>query len=133
RRTRGARQEGSRARHEGVPDAPPRPRRRENGQHAHRLATLLTLPAPRRILAWRLAAAALGILVVALTFTPITNNDLFLHLLTGRLVLEQHAVPTVDDYSALARGRPYIAHEWLSAVLFRLLQAAGPGEGWGRL
>ncbi|HYV18511.1 MAG TPA: hypothetical protein VFC25_05735 [Verrucomicrobiae bacterium] len=91
------------------------------------------MPAPRRILAWRLAAAALGILVVALTFTPITNNDLFLHLLTGRLVLEQHAVPTVDDYSALARGRPYIAHEWLSAVLFRLLQAAGPGDGFDRL
>jgi len=91
------------------------------------------LPAPRRILAWRLAAAALGLLVIALTFTPITNNDLFLHLLTGRLVLEQHAVPTVDDYSALARGRPYVAHEWLSAVLFRLIQAAGPGDGFDRL
>ena len=74
------------------------------------------MPAPRRILAWRLAAAALGILVVALTFTPITNNDLFLHLLTGRLVLETHEVPRVDDYSALARGRPYVAHEWLAAV-----------------
>jgi hypothetical protein len=91
------------------------------------------LPAPRRILAWRLAAAALGLLVVALTFTPITNNDLFLHLVTGRTVLERHAIPTVDDYSALARGRPYVAHEWLSAVLFRLIQTAGPGEGWGRL
>jgi hypothetical protein len=91
------------------------------------------LPAPRRILAWRLAAAALGLLVIALSFTPITNNDLFLHLLTGRLVLERHAVPTVDDYSALARGRPYVAHEWLSAVLFRLIQAAGPGEGFDRL
>ncbi|HET8946862.1 MAG TPA: hypothetical protein VFQ07_07755 [Candidatus Polarisedimenticolia bacterium] len=91
------------------------------------------MPAPRRILAWRLAAAALGLLVIALSFTPITNNDLFLHLLTGRLVLERHAVPTVDDYSALARGRPYVAHEWLSAVLFRLIQAAGPGEGFDRL
>jgi hypothetical protein len=91
------------------------------------------LPAPRPILAWRLAAAALGLLVIALTFTPITNNDVFLHLLTGRLVLERHAVPAVDDYSALARGRPYVAHEWLAAVLFRLIQAAGPGEGFDRL
>jgi hypothetical protein len=91
------------------------------------------LPAPRRVLPWRLAAAALGLLVVALTLTPVTNNDLFLHLVTGRLILERHAVPSVDDYSALARGRPYVAHEWLSAVLFRLIQTAGPGEGFGRL
>ena len=91
------------------------------------------MPAPRRVLPWRLAAAALGLLVVALSLAPVANNDLFLHLVTGRLILERHAVPSVDDYSALARGRPYVAHEWLSAVLFRLIQAAGPGEGFGRL
>src|SRR6185436_11966853 len=27
----------------------------------------------------------------------------------------------------------YVAHEWLSAVLFRLIQAAGPGDGFDRL
>jgi hypothetical protein len=90
-------------------------------------------PAPPRTRAWRLAAAALGLLTVALTTAPISNNDLFLHLVTGRVVLEQHAVPRVDDYSALARGRPYVAHEWLAAVLFRLVQQAGSGEGFDRL
>ena len=89
--------------------------------------------APARTRAWRLALVALGLLVVAITLAPISNNDLFLHLVTGRVVLETHAVPQVDDYSALARGRPYVAHEWLAAVLFRLVQTAGGGEGFDRL
>lgn len=37
-------------------------------------------------------------------------------------------MPHVDDYSALAHGRPYIAHEWLAAVLFRLVATASGGH-----
>ncbi len=70
------------------------------------------------------ALAALGLLVVALTITPITNNDIFLHLTTGQVVLSTGNVPVVDDYSALAGGRPFIAHEWLAGVLFRLVELA---------
>ncbi len=71
------------------------------------------------------AVAALALLALALTITPITNNDLFLHLKTGALVLDSGSVPRVDDYSALARGRPYVAHEWLAAVVFRIVERAG--------
>lgn len=70
------------------------------------------------------ALTALALLLLALNLTPITNNDLFLHLETGDIVLKTHSVPRVDDYSALARGRPYVAHEWLAGVLFRLVQGA---------
>jgi hypothetical protein len=73
------------------------------------------------------ALAALALFLVALNLTPITNNDLFLHLKTGDIVLKTGKVPHVDDYSALARGRPFIAHEWLAGVVFRLVQIAG---GW---
>jgi hypothetical protein len=66
--------------------------------------------------------AGLSALVVALNVAPITNNDLFLHLRTGREVLSSFSVPEQDDYSALARGRPFIAHEWLAGVLFRLIE-----------
>lgn len=69
------------------------------------------------------ALTVLALLLIALNLTPITNNDLFLHLKTGQVVLETRTVPRTDDYSALARGRPYVAHEWLAAVLFRLVQA----------
>jgi len=68
------------------------------------------------------ALAALGLLVVVLALSPITDYDLFLHLKTGAVVLETGHVPRVDDYSALARGRPFVAHEWLSGVLFRVIE-----------
>jgi hypothetical protein len=79
------------------------------------------------------AFAALGLLVLALDVTPITNNDIFLHLRTGALVLETGRVPHADDYSALARGRPFVAHEWLAGVVFRLAQVAGGGTGFDAL
>jgi hypothetical protein len=76
----------------------------------------------------RVAWTAFALLVVALTFTPLTNNDIFLHLKTGAIVLGTGRVPHVDDYSALAHGRPYIAHEWLAAVAFRLIEIASAGH-----
>ena len=76
-----------------------------------------------------LALAALLLLVFALNVTPITNNDLFLHLKTGAVVLSTGQVPRLDDYSALARGRPFIAHEWLAGVLFRLVELSCGGPG----
>jgi len=69
-----------------------------------------------------IALAALTLLILALSVTPTTNNDIFLHLKTGATILETGRVPHVDDYSALAGGRPYVAHEWLSAVVFRLAE-----------
>jgi hypothetical protein len=40
-------------------------------------------------------------------------------------VLHTRSFPRVDIYSAVASGRPYIAHEWLSAVIFYLLDKVG--------
>jgi hypothetical protein len=79
------------------------------------------------------ALAALVLLTIALTLTPITNNDLFLHLRTGSIVLATGSVPRVDDYSALAAGRPFVAHEWLSGVIFRLVEMAGGSHGFDAL
>ncbi|MGH9750008.1 MAG: hypothetical protein ACRD6R_08810 [Candidatus Polarisedimenticolia bacterium] len=79
--------------------------------------------------AW-LASAALLLLAGVLATAPITNNDIFLHLKTGDLVLTTGAIPHQDDYSALARGRPFVAHEWLAGVVFRLAQRAA---GWNGL
>jgi tetratricopeptide (TPR) repeat protein len=39
----------------------------------------------------------------------------------------------VDDYSALARGRPFTAHEWLSGVLFHLVQRLFGERGFDAL
>jgi hypothetical protein len=88
--------------------------------------------APSRIAA-AVLPGALALLVLALVLSPITNNDLFLHLRTGALILASGRVPHVDDYSALARGRPFTAHEWLAGVLFRLVQLLGGPHGFEAL
>lgn len=91
-------------------------------------------PGPPLQIFWtRAAALAFAFLILALTITPITNNDLFLHLKTGELILATGHVPHVDDYSALARGRPFTAHEWLSGVLFHLVQRLFAGRGFDAL
>ena len=67
------------------------------------------------------ALAAVALLIVAVDVTPITNNDIFLHLETGEMILETRDVPRVDDFSALEPGRPWVVHEWLAAVVFHLI------------
>jgi hypothetical protein len=90
-------------------------------------------PAPATATGLRAATAALGLLILALTITPITNNDLFLHLETGQQILSTGHVPVVDDYSALARGRTFTAHEWLSGVVFYLVQHGFGARGFDAL
>lgn len=90
-----------------------------------------TLPSPR--FGEVAALAALGLLVVTLSVSPITNYDVFLHLKTGSVILETGHVPLTDDYSALARGRPFVAHEWLSEVLFRVIERGFGTKGFPAL
>ncbi|HEY3176959.1 MAG TPA: hypothetical protein VGK94_14490 [Candidatus Polarisedimenticolia bacterium] len=78
-----------------------------------------------RALVWA-AGAVLLALVLAVGVNPLTNNDIWLHLTTGRLILERGAVPRVDEYSFTRAGAPYIAHEWLAQILFwEVFRAAG--------
>jgi hypothetical protein len=56
--------------------------------------------------------------------TPVEDSDLFLHLATGRYVLEQ-GVPRVDPFSHTLHGKSWLAHEWLAGTLLELLHRAG--------
>src|SRR5579862_4081209 len=60
--------------------------------------------------------------VAALNFRPVTGSDFWIHLRIGQDILRTGAVPRVDDYSAVARGRPFIAHEWLGDVAIALVE-----------
>ena len=71
------------------------------------------------------AAVCLVMLAMAVGINPISSNDIWLHITTGRLILERHAVPTVDEYSFTRSGAPYVAHEWLAQVIFAILHAVG--------
>lgn len=74
----------------------------------------------------RTAFLAIAALVIAVGVSPISNNDIWLHLTTGRLILEKVEIPRVDDYSFTRAGSSYVAHEWLAQIFFFLVfKAAG--------
>ena len=69
--------------------------------------------------------AALALLAVAIAVTPITNNDIWLHLKTGSLILERGSVPRVEEYTFTRAGVPLVDHEWLAQVVFALVHRLG--------
>ncbi len=63
------------------------------------------------------------------------DNDLWVHLLTGRRILASHGVPSVDDLSYTAAGAAWTDHEWLAQTFLAALFAAtgSPGLLAGKL
>ncbi|MFQ6131895.1 MAG: hypothetical protein ACE5R4_07645 [Armatimonadota bacterium] len=72
---------------------------------------------------WPALFAAL--LVVALSLGPTHSIDLWIHLAVGRQIVTQGAIPTTDSFSHTAAGAPFVAHEWLSQVIFYWLYLLG--------
>ncbi len=56
---------------------------------------------------------------------PVVDPDSFWHLATGKLILRTREIPTVDPFSWTAPGRKWIAHEWLTEILFAVLHGVG--------
>jgi hypothetical protein len=55
---------------------------------------------------------------------PLDNNDIWIHLTTGGLILDEGVVPSTDRYSFTAAGNRYVAHEWLAAVFYATVERA---------
>lgn len=56
----------------------------------------------------------------------VTDPDVWWHLRTGELILQNHAVFHSDPYSFTKAGQPWVDHEWLSQVLiYELYRIAG--------
>ncbi len=59
------------------------------------------------------------------------DNDLWVHLASGRRILADGAVPRLDDLSYTAAGLPWIDHEWLTQLAFAwLFDLAGSPALW---
>lgn len=82
---------------------------------ASRLQTL----AKTRPLPFVLAAIA------GLAMRPSTDPDLWWHLATGRWILGERRIPLTDPFSWTVPGRAWIAHEWLTEILFELIHRVG--------
>lgn len=79
----------------------------------------------------RRAATVLSlVLCAAFCVTQLAEVDLFWHLLTGGLILDQGRVPRVDDFTYTSAGRPWIDLHWLFQVG---IEAARRAAGWRAL
>ena len=64
------------------------------------------------------ASLSVAVLIGCLTLSKIFTNDVWIHLKTGEIVWQTHRVPHLDPYSYTAADHLYVAHEWLSALVF---------------
>ncbi|HVS30131.1 MAG TPA: hypothetical protein VMS98_01635 [Thermoanaerobaculia bacterium] len=74
---------------------------------------------------------ALAALIVAAVFAAglckVADLDFWWHLRTGKLIVDERAIPHHDVYSYTALGREYVDHEWLFQVIqWGVWSAAGP-------
>lgn len=64
-----------------------------------------------------LALAALAALAIAWASLPLTHDDLFGHLRTGELIVDQGKVPLTDPFSFTRPGARWVTHEWGFSLL----------------
>jgi len=72
-----------------------------------------------------LFAAILLFGLLAMTARNAVDPDLWWHLRTGQWIVETGHVPHTDPFSFTRQGRPWVAHEWLSDVVFYKLWQHG--------
>jgi hypothetical protein len=70
--------------------------------------------------------APLLLCIVARCFSAPTDSDYWWHVRTGQEIVESGSLPRVDIYSHTVARRPWVAHEWLTEVVFyRAQQTVG--------
>src|SRR6185503_2400032 len=52
---------------------------------------------------------------------PLSDGDFWWHLKTGEYIVRNFSIPRIDFYSFTVPGRHWVAHEWLSEVIFYLV------------
>jgi hypothetical protein len=74
---------------------------------------------------------------LALLIRPVTDPDFWLHVTTGRWIVEHARLPAHDLFTYTVPDHPWVNHEYLSEALMWLLQArfglAGVSVAWGLL
>jgi len=52
---------------------------------------------------------------------PISDPDFWFHLKIGQFIVQNAQIPRVEIFSCTNLGQPYVAHGWLSGVIFYLI------------
>jgi hypothetical protein len=87
-----------------------------------------SIPLPIRKYLIQIPVALLFVWGTMAAFCPVSSNDLWLLLREAGDIVARGEVPRVEQYSAVAFGRPYLAHEWLSGLIFLGIFKLGGGE-----
>jgi hypothetical protein len=69
--------------------------------------------------------AALALVALRPLLTPIPPNDFWWHMATGRIIVEQGAIPTADSFSYTQTGQPFYNQGWLAQVFMYAVHALG--------
>lgn len=69
------------------------------------------------------------ILVISFLIFPVTDLDIWMHLVSGKYILENFKIPQSEFYSYTASGKPWIDHEWLSQAIFYIFYQASSYYG----
>jgi hypothetical protein len=70
-------------------------------------------------------AAALMLIALRPLLTPIPPNDFWWHMATGRVILAQDAIPTLDSFSYTQAGQPFFNQGWLAQLLMYAIYQLG--------
>lgn len=57
---------------------------------------------------------------LAIGLQPLHDNSFMTHLATGRIIVADRRVPTVDPYSFTANGDPWVVQSWLASTAYGL-------------
>ena len=70
--------------------------------------------------------AGLFVLVIFSANIEMKDLDLWLHLASGRYILQEMHIPDADVFSATIAGKPWVNHEWLfQVIIFCVYQLGG--------
>lgn len=65
----------------------------------------------------------------AIASFPLNDNSFFTHLATGRIILDEGAVPSTDPYTFTAHGLPWTVQSWLASVAYAGAERLGGDVG----
>ena len=86
---------------------------------------------------WKRLNYVFGLLAIGMLFglivlsanIEIKDLDLWLHIATGRFIVQNGYVPTTDVLSCSIAGQPWINHEWLFQVIVYKIYSLGGSDG----
>ncbi len=60
----------------------------------------------------------LALILFSLVLFKLQGNDIWMHLRTGQLIFEERSFPSLDPFTFTTFDKHWVAHEWLSALIF---------------